>query len=392
MRVVGLRDTAMEDAHAHILSLGEASDSQRTSFFAVYDGHGGSTVARYAGDTVHSRLSANEPFKRKDFEAALKRAFLDTDVDLRANPDFRGDPSGCTAVATVITDNLRIICANAGDSRAVLSLGGEAKPLSFDHKPTNKSETSRIVAAGGFVEFGRVNGNLALSRALGDFEFKQSTHLDPEHQIVTADPDITVHEHDENDEFIVIACDGIWDVLSSQQVIDYVRLSISEGKPLQTITEDLMDRCLAPDSDWGGVGCDNMTAMIVAIKGDRTMDEWYEWIKGRVESGKPYETPKDLIDPFSQSNGPRGPMGAAGRAGSGGITGFVGGRTGEDDDGEEEDEIHLPTIQAALKARMAELERQHQDEQEQDQEQEDQEMQDEQAEPPKTSHSAPETL
>lgn len=260
-------------------------------------------------------------------------------------------------------------------------MGGEAKPLSFDHKPTNKSETSRIVAAGGFVEFGRVNGNLALSRALGDFEFKQSTHLDPEHQIVTADPDITVHDHDENDEFIVIACDGIWDVLSSQQVIDYVRLSISEGKPLQTITEDLMDRCLAPDSDWGGVGCDNMTAMIVAIKGDRTMEEWYEWIKARVESGKPYETPKELIDPFSQSNGPRGPMGGRGILGmrAGGSAGEDGEEEGESED---DDQVHLQTIQDALKQRMAELERQHQ------QEDEDQEME----EPPKTSHSAPETL
>ncbi|KAK4045985.1 Protein phosphatase 2C 2 [Microbotryomycetes sp. JL201] len=389
----------MEDAHAHVLKLDDQASSQRTSYFAVYDGHGGSTVARFAGDTVHSRLSSNEPFKRHDFEAALKQAFLDTDVDLRANPDFRGDPSGCTAVATVITDDLRIICANAGDSRAVLSLGGEAKPLSFDHKPTNKAETARIVAAGGFVEFGRVNGNLALSRALGDFEFKQSTHLDPEHQIVTADPDITVHEHDDDDEFIVIACDGIWDVLSSQQVIDFVRLSISQGKALHTITEELMDRCLAPDSDWGGVGCDNMTAMIVAIKGSRTIDEWYEWVKKRVEAGKPYETPKDLIDPFSQSNAPRGAMGAAGRPG--GMAGMLGRRTGaNDEDEDEEDEIDLPSIQAALQARMAELEREH-GQQTGDHAEEvemadgshaDDKAQAEMTEVPKTSHSAPETL
>lgn len=61
-------------------------------------------------------------------------------------------------MSAIFTEDLKIICANAGDSRAVMSLSGEAKPLSFDHKPTNKGETSRIVAAGGFVEFGRVNG------------------------------------------------------------------------------------------------------------------------------------------------------------------------------------------------------------------------------------------
>lgn len=89
-----------------------------------------------------------------------------------------------------------------------MSVNGLAKPLSYDHKPTNKGENARIVAAGGFVEFGRVNGNLALSRALGDFEFKQNPNVDAEHQIVTADPDIIVHEHTPEDEFVVLACDG----------------------------------------------------------------------------------------------------------------------------------------------------------------------------------------
>lgn len=75
---------------------------------------------------------------------------------------------------------------------------------------TNKTpaEKSRICAAGGFVDFGRVNGNLALSRAIGDFEFKKSADLPPEQQIVTAFPDVTTHEITDDDEFLVIACDG----------------------------------------------------------------------------------------------------------------------------------------------------------------------------------------
>ena len=115
--------------------------------------------------------------------------------------------------------------ANAGDSRSVLGVKGQAKPLSFDHKPQNDRESEkriitsdqsssitvekqRICAAGGFVDFGRVNGNLALSRAIGDFEFKKSADLQPEQQIVTAFPDVEVHEITEDDEFLVIACDG----------------------------------------------------------------------------------------------------------------------------------------------------------------------------------------
>jgi protein phosphatase PTC2/3 len=69
-------------------------------------------------------------------------------------------------------------------------------------------EKARITAAGGFVDFGRVNGNLALSRAIGDFEFKKSAELAPEQQIVTAYPDVVVHEMGDDDEFLVIACDG----------------------------------------------------------------------------------------------------------------------------------------------------------------------------------------
>lgn len=202
---------------------------------------------------------------------------------------------------------------------------------------------------------------------------------------MTADPDITVHTATPEDEFVVIACDGIWDVLTSQQVIDYVRLSISQDKPLTAICEDLMDRCLAPDSDWGGVGCDNMTMMVVALLGDRTKDEWYQWVKQRVEAGEPYQTPKELVEPFGQGgNGPRGalmggpsagaaaadaapPSGILGGAvnvsalgrlagGGGGASGAAGSGTG-DDDSEDETELDLPTIQAALRARMAELER-----------------------------------
>jgi protein phosphatase 2C family protein 2/3 len=71
------------------------------------------------------------------------------------------------------------------------------------------AEKARICAAGGFVDFGRVNGNLALSRAIGDFEFKKSADLPPEQQIVTAYPDVTIHEMSDDDEFLVIACDGM---------------------------------------------------------------------------------------------------------------------------------------------------------------------------------------
>lgn len=105
---------------------------------------------------------------------------------------------------------------NVGDSRAIASVGGRVHPLSLDHKPGNEIESKRIVAAGGWIEFNRVNGNLALSRALGDFVFKRNEARRAEEQIITAEPDIVRLAITDDLEFIVMACDGIWDVLTNQ--------------------------------------------------------------------------------------------------------------------------------------------------------------------------------
>ncbi|KAF8517426.1 PP2C-domain-containing protein [Hysterangium stoloniferum] len=285
---------SMEDAHTTVLNLDETKPDGN-AFFAVFDGHGGSTVAKFSGENVHKRLAKDKAYQDKRYEAALKRSFLGTDDDIRADPSFFHDPSGCTAVAALITSEPKIYVANAGDSRTVLSVKGEVKPLSYDHKPQNEVETSRITAAGGFIEFGRVNGNLALSRAIGDFEFKKNYSLSPERQIITADPDIIQHDITEEDEFIVIACDGIWDCLSSQQVVDTVRRLVHDGKELTEICNIIMDICLAPDSNSnGGIGCDNMTVLVVALLNGRTKEEWYAWVKDRVAQQYGYSTPVDL--------------------------------------------------------------------------------------------------
>ncbi|CAE6502692.1 unnamed protein product [Rhizoctonia solani] len=289
---------SMEDAHATVLKLDPQSNN---AFFAVFDGHGGSTIAKYAGSHIHERLKSDASYQSKDYKPALKRAFLGTDDDLRADPAFFHDPSGCTAVAALLTED-KILVANAGDSRSVMSVKGVVKELSFDHKPQNPAETARITAAGGYVEYNRVNGNLALSRAIGDFEFKQNYAIQPEQQIVTANPDITEHDLTDEDEFIVLACDGIWDCLTSQQVIDCVRRLVAEKKELGEICEIIMDRCVAPDSDIGaGIGCDNMTMMVVAILRGRTKEEWYDWMADRVDRKWGRETPEELPQLYSEA-------------------------------------------------------------------------------------------
>ncbi|KAJ5549809.1 Protein phosphatase 2C [Penicillium sp. DV-2018c] len=284
---------SMEDAHAAVLDLqakytgneDKPTDPEhRLAFFGVYDGHGGDKVALFTGENLHKIVSRQEAFAKGDIEQAMKDGFLATDRAILEDPRYEEEVSGCTASTSIISKK-KIWVANAGDSRSVLGVKGRAKPLSFDHKPQNEGEKARISAAGGFVDFGRVNGNLALSRAIGDFEFKKSPELSPEQQIVTAYPDVTVHELTEDDEFLVIACDGIWDCQSSQAVVEFVRRGIAAKQPLAQICENMMDNCLASNSETGGVGCDNMTMTIIGLLQGKTKEEWYNQIAERVANG-----------------------------------------------------------------------------------------------------------
>ncbi|KAI8896024.1 phosphatase 2C-like domain-containing protein [Globomyces pollinis-pini] len=269
----------MEDAHTTILNMLDKPDDH-LAFFAVFDGHGGAAAAKYAGLNLHENIIQSKEFKEKQYKEALRVAFLKTDENLRSDPNFL-EASGCTAVATLITDDDQILCANAGDSRAVLCNGGTAVPLSFDHKPSNAMEYNRIIAGGGFVEFGRVNGNLALSRAIGDFEFKSNLQLPPEQQVVTCNPEITVREAHPDDEFFVVACDGIWDCMTNQQVCDFVCQRIAQGQSLSQICEAMTDNCLAKEA-MAGLGCDNMTVVICAILKGQSEEEWKNKISKRV--------------------------------------------------------------------------------------------------------------
>jgi protein phosphatase PTC2/3 len=95
---------------------------------------------------------------------------------------------------------------------------------------------------------------------------------------------------------------GIWDCLSSQQVVDFVRLHVAQGKELAEIAEIMCDHCLAPDTSSGaGIGCDNMTVLIVAILHGRTKEEWYSWVTDRVQRGYGYETPSAPPQLYAQS-------------------------------------------------------------------------------------------
>lgn len=212
--------------------------------------------------------------------------------------EWEGPVAGAAAVSVALR-NGEIICANAGDSRAVLCRDGKAIDMSRDHKPTDEDECERIINAGGFVADGRVNGSLALSRAIGDFEYKRNNvpdDLPPELYCVTANPEVKTFKYEQDkDEFIIIACDGVWDVMTSQECVDFVRerlcysSTIEDGaavppEHLSKITEELCDACCATDTRGTGLGCDNISAVIVQFLDSKKCKETTEKYKNNIST------------------------------------------------------------------------------------------------------------
>mmetsp|Transcript_6434 Transcript_6434/g.15927 ORF Transcript_6434/g.15927 Transcript_6434/m.15927 type:complete len:663 (+) Transcript_6434:456-2444(+) len=187
--------------------------------------------------------------------------------------------AGATAVVAIITGNILTV-ANAGDSRAVLcrrrkisgaednkTKGHYAYPMSYDHKPSQMHEMNRILRSGGFVNhFGRINGNLNLSRSIGDLKYKQVPGIPPAHQMITAEPDIMQIVLEDGDEFLMLGCDGIWDCLSNENAVDFVMNRIDSKSPTE-IGAEMLDQIISDDPRvTQGIGGDNMTIMIVDLK------------------------------------------------------------------------------------------------------------------------------
>jgi serine/threonine protein phosphatase PrpC len=190
--------------------------------------------------------------------------------------EFHAAGMGCTAVVAVIHGN-KVVIANTGDSRCIISRKGVAEPLTLDHKPVLLEEAERIIKAGGFVRDNRVNGALNVSRTIGDLDFKRNTSLPHTHQMVVATPDITSFDLQKGDEFLILACDGIWDVMSNQEAVDFVRKRLKQRQSIKSICEEMCDNCLAPDLRGLCRGADNMSVIVVLFK--HTADLLGPWSK-----------------------------------------------------------------------------------------------------------------
>ncbi|ORC88070.1 putative protein phosphatase 2C [Trypanosoma theileri] len=258
----------MEDEHMIDVTFPNGEKNSKEGLFCVFDGHSGKSCATKCRE-LFPKMARSHLTQKADGTTSVDfdRMYMEIDKLLESQLT---DDSGCTAVTVHITPEF-ITCASVGDSRAVLCRNGEAFPLACDHKPENTEEKARIEAAGGTVSENRVNGQLAMSRAMGDFSYKQQKDLDARHQLVIAVPDVIQTAREAGDSFVVLACDGIFDVLTNEEVVELVAIKKSEGKNNTQICEEICRDCLAPASeDTGRIsraeGTDNMTIMIVDLK------------------------------------------------------------------------------------------------------------------------------
>jgi serine/threonine protein phosphatase PrpC len=173
---------------------------------------------------------------------------------------------GCTS-NVILIKNKTLYVANAGDSRSIASKNKIAQELSFDHKPDNEKEKARIIKAGGSVVEGRVDGNLNLSRALGDLRYKKDKNLKPEEQMISGEPEIYKYPITPDMEFVIMGCDGVYETKTNQDIVDFFNKEYSQSNSLKAVVEKYLDSNVSPDYiKTEGAGCDNMTCIAIRFK------------------------------------------------------------------------------------------------------------------------------
>ncbi|CAN1180231.1 Probable protein phosphatase 2C 2 [Linum perenne] len=239
---------SMEDRFSAVVDI---HGDPKQAFFGVFDGHGGAKAAKYAaknlGKNILKRISSGE----EEIEDAIKQGYLDTDSQFM-NEETRG---GSCCVTALIREG-KLIVSNAGDCRAVVSRGGVAEALTFDHRPGREDERHRIESTGGYVDMisgtWRIQGTLAVSRAIGDRHLKQWVIAEPDTQILEIQPN--------SDEFLIMGSDGLWDKVSNQEAVNIALADMKRNQPLLACKK-LVELSIYKGSN------DDVTVMIIQLGG-----------------------------------------------------------------------------------------------------------------------------
>jgi serine/threonine protein phosphatase PrpC len=269
----------MEDSNCVLMSLPK-NGLENWSFMGVFDGHyyNSCILSDYLSkellnsileadqelfdELAQNSINQNQENINERIKQAIRKAFFETDSKegkmLKKLTKGFYDPikdlhmkfSGSTAVACLISPT-HFYLINCGDSRAILVSDNQIKIATLDHKPNNPLETERIKNAGGDVwtEGNRIifrgeRDFLNVSRTFGDYHYKCNLEKEPFEQAISPEPDIYIHERSNKDEFIVLACDGIWDVISNEEIQHYINYRLKMTQNLAEICEDIVNTCV----------------------------------------------------------------------------------------------------------------------------------------------------
>ncbi|MED6107783.1 hypothetical protein PIB30_017487 [Stylosanthes scabra] len=254
--------SSMEDVYVCVDNFtqenGLKNDTEGPSaFYAVFDGHGGKHAADFACHHLPRFIIHDDNFP-SDIERIVTSAFLQTDNAFAEACSLDANlASGTTALAALVIGR-QLVVANAGDCRAVLCRRGKAIEMSRDHKPVCMKEKKRIEASGGYVYDGYLNGQLNVARAIGDWHMEgmKSRGGGP----LSSEPEFMSTKLTAEDEFLIMGCDGIWDVFRSQNAVDFARRRLQEHNDPNMCSKDLVDEALKRKSG------DNLSAVVVCFQ------------------------------------------------------------------------------------------------------------------------------
>ncbi|MBA0625946.1 hypothetical protein Godav_003690 [Gossypium davidsonii] len=253
----------MEDTHLCIADLAknfgcDLVSEEAISFYGVFDGHGGKDASHFVRDHLPRVIVEDVDFPL-ELEKAVTRSFMETDAAFAKSCSLESSLASGTTVLTAMIFGRSLLVANAGDSRAVLSWHGRAIEMSKDHRPCCMKERRRIEALGGFVDDGYLNGQLGVTRALGDWHIEGMKETGERIGPLSAEPELKMITLTKEDEFLIIGSDGIWDVFTSQNAIDFTRRRLQEHNDVKLCCKEIVEEAIKRGAT------DNLTVVVVCF-------------------------------------------------------------------------------------------------------------------------------
>ncbi|XP_041349751.1 protein phosphatase 1E-like isoform X2 [Gigantopelta aegis] len=264
----------MEDIHIVIPdlnSLYNLKEEPAQSFYAVFDGHGGVNAAVYSSCHLHTNM-IRDPNFTDDASRATRRAYAVTDERFTDRARKGNLRSGTTCIAVLIRGSTLHV-SWLGDSQAILVKNGNVISIMEPHKPEREDERTRIEALGGYVIFfgaWRVNGNIAVSRAIGDISQKP---------FVCSDADVVSFDLDGDEDYMVLACDGVWDVLQAIDIPDIVYTHVKEHGSKTGVARAIVNQSKDSGSN------DNISVIVVFFRDDIAEPQGSPLVRSLSENG-----------------------------------------------------------------------------------------------------------